>query len=41
MNLIAVYLLNRISDVEFVVIEEESSIESAIKSFVYNRNNVI
>ena len=38
MNLVSVYLINRISDVEFVVIEEESNIEMTIKNYVYKRS---
>lgn len=41
LNTICVYLINRMTDMEFIVIEEESSVENAIKNFVYKRSNVI
>lgn len=41
LNLIIVYVLNKTSDVEFVVMEEESNIESAIKAFIYKKLNIM
>lgn len=41
LNYIIVYILNKSSDVEFVVIEEESNIENAIKSYIYGKHNMM